>query len=336
MSFCAFVGRSVAFAVRGEYDIIFASSGPLTVAVPGIIASLRHRSRFVFEVRDVWPKMPIALGEIRNPVAIALAKGLEKAAYLRAHQVIALSPGMAKDVRSVNHQVSVSVVPNASDVSEFRNYPLDKNAARQTLGWEPDTTYLTFVGSLGRTYDIGWLVALAGALCRREEIRIKVKIYGEGSSLVKGREMAQSLGLDPLDLLPGAVPKSSVPSILRASDLAASVLANNPALEVNSLNKVFDAFAAQRPLVFNHGGWLAELAETSGAGWILGRDAQLAADELIGLVMTHDLAEASRASGALADRCFSRDLLYQDFRVALLGEQSEATASQPFNAQGKA
>ncbi len=79
-------------------DVIFATSTPLTIAIPALFASTLGRTPFVFEVRDMWPDVPIAMGALRNPVAIWLAQRLEMAAYRRAKHVVALAPGMREDI----------------------------------------------------------------------------------------------------------------------------------------------------------------------------------------------------------------------------------------------
>ncbi|MBD3176836.1 MAG: glycosyltransferase, partial [Armatimonadia bacterium] len=52
-------------------DVVFATSTPLTIAYPGVGASRRHRCPMVFEVRDLWPELPIAVGALRDPVSKA-------------------------------------------------------------------------------------------------------------------------------------------------------------------------------------------------------------------------------------------------------------------------
>src|SRR5262249_25944568 len=67
VGFLTFALRAAGKAFRLQGDIIFASSTPLTVAIPALLASTRARVPFVFEVRDMWPDVPIAIGAIRSP-----------------------------------------------------------------------------------------------------------------------------------------------------------------------------------------------------------------------------------------------------------------------------
>ena len=102
-------------------DLIFASSTPLTIALPAVWAAKRHRVPMVFEVRDLWPELPIAMGALKGAPTIYTAKRLERFAYRNAAQVIALSPGMKDGVVKTGYPAErVHVVPNSCDLSPVR------------------------------------------------------------------------------------------------------------------------------------------------------------------------------------------------------------------------
>lgn len=77
-----------------DANIIFATSTPLTIAIPAVSASKLLKIPMVFEVRDLWPEIPIAIGALNNPLLKFLAKRLEKLAYTNSSAVVALSPGV--------------------------------------------------------------------------------------------------------------------------------------------------------------------------------------------------------------------------------------------------
>ena len=81
IAFIKFAFFSAVKASSIESDIVFASSTPLTIALPAVFSSFRLRVPMVFEVRDLWPDMPIAMGILKNPFLIYLAKLLEVWAY---------------------------------------------------------------------------------------------------------------------------------------------------------------------------------------------------------------------------------------------------------------
>ena len=60
-------------ALRGPRpDVVFATSPPLTMALPAIVAARRWREPLVFEVRDLWPEAPIQMGALRAPRSNAM------------------------------------------------------------------------------------------------------------------------------------------------------------------------------------------------------------------------------------------------------------------------
>ncbi|UGQ26243.1 hypothetical protein LRO55_18305 [Acinetobacter calcoaceticus] len=50
--------------------MFFATTTPLTAGIPGIFAKWLRRKPFVFEVRDLWPELPKAMGVIKNPIVL--------------------------------------------------------------------------------------------------------------------------------------------------------------------------------------------------------------------------------------------------------------------------
>ena len=55
----AFAATWRVLTLRG--DVVYATSTPLTVAIPALACRLLRGTPYVFEVRDLWPEIPIAL-----------------------------------------------------------------------------------------------------------------------------------------------------------------------------------------------------------------------------------------------------------------------------------
>ena len=66
-----------------------------------MIASRIHRVPLVFEVRDLWPELPIVMGALNSRLSIAAARALEWIGYHASAHVVALSPGIAEGSGSV-------------------------------------------------------------------------------------------------------------------------------------------------------------------------------------------------------------------------------------------
>lgn len=54
-AFFRFAYHAARRAARLQPDVVFATSTPLTIALPGAYAARRCRAPMVFEVRDLWP-----------------------------------------------------------------------------------------------------------------------------------------------------------------------------------------------------------------------------------------------------------------------------------------
>lgn len=316
-SFIAFMALASVEASRTSADVIFATSTPLTVAIPALVASAIRRRPFVFEVRDLWPQVPIDLGYLRHPLPIRAAQMLERAAYARATHIVALSPTMSAGVLRTSPGKPVSVIPNSSDIDRFRN--VNSTAAtqmRRELGVGSREALILYAGSLGESYEVGWLLGLANAV---RDKSVHIVLAGEGATRPALEAQIERSNLEERVRLIGPRPKSEIPTLYAASDLIASTLRDHPSLEGNSLNKVFDALAAGKPVIFNHGGWLAELLTAEGAGWRLSRDTESAADRLEELLGDPQvLVEAGERARALAVRDFDRDAHYAHLRDVLV------------------
>ncbi len=310
VSFLNFLVRASAVAARVPADVIYASSTPLTVAVPGIVAKFTQRAPLVAEIRDLWPEVPIKLGYLNNPVAIFLAKQLEKAFYAASSEVVALSPSMADGVKEVAPKKRVTVIPNASDFERF-DIPAEQRAAfRKEQGWGDDVVAV-YAGGFGMSYQLEWLVDLAAQLRRDGVENVRFVLLGQGSDSDALYQRAENAGLDANAMFLGRQPKEDVAKYVSAADIALSPLRDDPCLEGNSLNKVFDAMAASRPVVFNHGGWLEEAATEHDAGWRLSRDIPTAAKRFAEIISDRDeMRAAGQRNRELGEKRFARDSLY--------------------------
>lgn len=311
----AFVRFAVGAAHRAaslEADLVFATSTPLTIALPAVYAARRRRVPMVFEVRDLWPELPIAIGALRNPFARWAARRLEHWAYRHSEAVIALSPGMRDGVRRADYPPErIAVVPNGSDNALFRPDANAGAAFRASRGWLGGNPLLVYAGTFGRINDVGYLVGIAAQL-RAIAPAIRILLLGDGHEWERVRERARAQGvLDKNLYMERSLPKAEMPAVLAAADMAASLFVDLPEMRANSANKFFDALASGTPVLLNYGGWQAELIRKAEAGFVTwGLPAEQAARE-IARVMNDAawLRAAGRNARALAERVFDRDLL---------------------------
>jgi glycosyltransferase involved in cell wall biosynthesis len=318
-AFGEFMVLAAAKAAALKADLVFATSTPLTVAVPGVVAARLRRVPFVFEVRDLWPEVPIEMGALRNPIARRLAGGLANFAYRNATEVIALSPGMAAGVTARRPGTRTTMIPNAADLAMFEVQPEAVRRFREEHRWLGDRPLIVYTGALGAVNGVEYLV-LAARRMRELDPGVQVLIVGHGKEWESTRELAAGHGLlDRSVHMWEKVPKADLPVILGAATMSTSFVRPVRALWDNSANKFFDALAASRPIAINYGGWQSDLIRETGAGLVLDPYDADGAGEVLAAHARDDvwLKQAREAAHRLAVEQFSRDLLFERFEAVL-------------------
>ena len=293
LAFAGFALTASAAALRGPRpDVIYATSPPLTMALPGLLASRRWRAPLVFEVRDLWPEAPIQMGALRNPLARRLARALERFVYRRSTRVIALSPGIRAGVAAAGvPEEKIALVPNAADLDLFRPGPAADEAFT-----------VSYFGTMGEANDLSAAVEAARLLPD-----VRFVLMGDG----KRRPQLQQGAPANVEFPGPGSSKEEVVRLAARSGACLTLFKDVPVLATNSPNKLFDTFAAGRPAIVNMDGWMRELVERNDAGlYVRAGDARDLADKLTALRDDPAAAERmGRNARALAEREFGRDEL---------------------------
>jgi len=320
-AFGRFAAGATAAALRAARpDVVFATSPPLTIALPAIAAARRHRAPLVFEVRDLWPRAPIEMGALRNPAARALARALERAAYRGAAHVVALSPGMRDGVVAAGvAQGEVTLIPNAADLDLF-SPEVDPGDLGDRFG---EDFVCSYFGTMGEANDLDQVVRAATLLADRGQDGVTFALMGDGKRRPALEEEVRRRGLPNVVLLP-AGDKSAAARLAAASDACLTVFKDVPVLATNSPNKLFDTFAAGRAAIVNTDGWQRELVEDNEAGvYVRPADAEDLAARVLAL---RDDPELTATMGANARRLAEARFDRRDLAEQLRGVLERAVA----------
>jgi glycosyltransferase involved in cell wall biosynthesis len=311
-TFARFAVRSMAIALEFDYDLVFATSTPITAVIPGLAAKFARGKPFVFEVRDLWPELPRALG-LRNPFILGGMTCLELAGYSSADACVGLSPGIVEGIRErAPAHKPVTMIPNGCDLTLF--HP-SKRASLELPGIGPGDFVAGFTGAHGPANGLDALLAVAAELRRRGDQRIKIIFVGEGKEKERLAAAARAQGLTQCLFFP-SVPKEQLGRLTASLDCGLMVLRNIPAFyRGTSPNKFFDYVAAGIPVVNNYPGWLAGLISEAEAGLVVAPDnPQAFADALQRLAADRKLCDRMGANARkLAEAHFARGELAAEF-----------------------
>lgn len=320
-AFFKFAFRSAKKAAELESDIVFATSTPLTIALPAVYAAHRRKVPMVFEVRDLWPEMPIAVGALKNPVQIRAAHALEAWAYRHSASIVALSPGMKQGVSQIGYPSSqIAVIPNSSDNNEFAYDPVAARHFRDCRAWLGDKPLLIYAGTFGRVNGVGYAVELAKALLKLGS-NIRVLLVGDGAEREAVIQQARDSGVYEKNLfVERQMSKRNIPVLFSACTVASNLVIDLPQARANSANKFFDTLAAGKPIFVNHGGWMNDLVNQHNCGFTAwGRSILDVAIELNQKMNDPAwLCKAGESAKRLATNYFDRDVLAQQLEQVLV------------------
>ena len=307
-----FALMSCYYALSRSYDILIASSGPITIGLPLIMAKTLRRKKTVFEVRDLWPSGGIELGLIKVVWQKRLALWFEALCYNKSDLIVACSPGMEASVNRRFPKQKTLVIPNASDLEVFQiEQTLPVNMPEQ-IG---DNEVFLYAGSLGLMDDCSQIIARMSMLSDKA---ISLVFVGDGVERPLLEKQAKETGNPNIHFL-GLMPKTEVAKWFSIATASFVTFRDFKVLHTSSPNKMFDSFAAGVPVIQSTKGWIKDLIDIERCG--LNVDAHYLntfPKAMLELAQNKVLQkELSNNATRMAETRFNRDILSLTYLAAL-------------------
>lgn len=304
-SFLKYCILSSWFALILKADIVIASSGPITVGLPGLVAKYFRRRKLIFETRDLWPEGAIELGIISNPIFIKMAYWFEKLCYKNASHIICLSPGMVQNIQSRFGYTNLTSVPNAADLILFSNK--DKIKLPELYKNKKVAIYTGNIGIVNNSY---LLFRAALKLKELNNSEIIIVLIGDGPQkleLLKKKEENNLENFFILDLMP----KTSLVNYIQNAMVSLVPLKGTLVLDTSSPNKLFESLAASIPVVQNTNGWIKDLLKENNCGFTVNADDESELVEVLINMAQNDLLVKTLGENGrkLAEREFDTKIL---------------------------
>jgi len=289
-------------------DVVWGTSPPIFQGVTAWMLARLKGAKFLFEVRDLWPKFAVAVGVLTDPILIRMSEWLERFLYRRADRIMVNSPGFLDHVTARGAR-NVTLVPNGADPSMFD--PADDGADfRRAHGLEHKFVAL-YAGAHGMSNDLG--VVLESARLLADESKIQIVLLGDGKEKPALQARAQEMNLTNVTFI-DSIPKSEMSSALAAADACIAILKPLEEYKTTYPNKVFDTMAAGRPLALAIDGVIREVVEAAGCGLFAAPGDPSALSEAIRALASDE--KKSRQMGLAG-----RNYLEKYFSRAVIGEK---------------
>lgn len=250
-SFIQFSVLSSYFALTLPADVVIASSGPITIGLPGLIARYLRRRKLVFETRDLWPEGAIELGIIKNKTIQKIAYWFEEKCYKASSFIITLSPGMSDNIQRRFGFKNIVSITNAANIELFSR---PKSMPKGDL---LSKSYAIYTGNIGEVNNSFWLYNAAKELKALGRDDIKIILIGEGQQRDELEKLAAKEEVSNFVRI-GLMPKHDLVSFVQHAFVSLVPLKGSPVLDTSSPNKFFESLAAGVPVIQNTKGWMKD------------------------------------------------------------------------------
>lgn len=311
-AFFGFVRKSIRVVKKQRgIDLVIATSTPLTVGLIALYVKQFRKIPYIFEVRDLWPEVPIQMGAFKNPFIINAARWLEKKIYRNAEHVVALSPGMQDGVIKYIHPDRVSMIPNMSKIDKFWPRKKDLELMRE-LGLKKYSFKIVHFGSLGLANGAASIIESARYL--ENDRTIEFIFIGGGSQEQELKNLCLKYELTNVRFL-GHFPMQQTSEIVNFCDISIVSFKDLPILYTNSPNKFFDSLSAGKPIIVNSAGWTKKIVEEYGCGAYVnpGKPGELVSKIRYFQAHPDIVIQMGRKSRELAENKYDKSILCKQF-----------------------
>lgn len=252
-------------------DVVWGTSPPIFQGVTAWALARLKGAKFLFEVRDLWPRFAIAVGVLRNVWLIHASEWLERTLYRSADRVIVNSPAYVSYVKGIalsggwkpkSKAWNVELVPNGADPSMFD--PADDGVDFRQAHHLTEKFVVMYAGAHGMSNDLEVVLEAARQLAE-DTPEAEIVLVGDGKEKSALMARAAAMSLPNVTFLP-SVPKTGMAEALAAADACIAILKPLEEYKWTYPNKVFDYMAAGRPVALAIDGVIREVVEAADCG----------------------------------------------------------------------
>ncbi len=232
------------FKVKGNFDMVLASTPPVTSPVIGWILSKLKRTKFVIEVRDLQPESSEDFGNLNQGLFTRAIRTVMHWLYSKADKIVPVTDGIAQFMYKIGIPENNVATVKSGVSSEF--ITSDTNGIRTKFGWE-DKFLVLYSGTLGWVRPLEVFIEAARKLADQPSIHFV--FLGDGQKREALENMVRDYGLKNVTFI-GLQPLEMIPYFLKSSDVLVESLKEVKVARMAFPSKMFEYMAAGRPIIF--------------------------------------------------------------------------------------
>lgn len=329
LNYLSFIPTAVMRASRlGLFDVTIGTSPQFFCAVATWAYTRVRPTPWVFELRDLWPESIPAVGAMRKSFALRLLERLELRMYRDATAIVAVSESFVRSLTARGIDAAkLRFVPNGIVPSFWQG--ADRNEERRRLDLQSGDVLVSYVGTIGMAHGLSTVLEAAASL-KALAPAVNVLVVGDGAELEALRATAEREGLTNVRFT-GLVPRTDVPGILAATDIALVTLKASDVFKTVLPSKMFEAMAARCPIVLGVDGEARATLERAGAGVAVDPgNAEALTRAVVELAADPDRRARMAAAGSdFVEREFSRRTWAARYLAILLSLNRQDPVIQP-------
>ena len=130
-------------------DVVISSSPPIFTSLAALIYSKIKGSKFIFDIRDVWPDIGVELGILTNRFSIKGLSKIEKYLLKNSNKIIVTAEGDKQNIISkINDSAKCEIIYNGADTEIFRPVSeIEKERIRNKYDVPIDKKIIIYFGS---------------------------------------------------------------------------------------------------------------------------------------------------------------------------------------------
>jgi glycosyltransferase involved in cell wall biosynthesis len=253
-----FFGSLIGIFLAKKYRRIFIyHTGPLSLAIPGILLKKISHSKVTIWSFDLWPATVYAYGFKKTKLLSWFLDHLVHWIYKNCDNIIVSSPGFVETLKKYAPEKEIFVAPNWPQTQTVIS---KKSCVILPSGY----THFTFAGNVGKVQNLENTIRGFKNASLKNAI---LNIFGDGSNFEYLKDLIRTENITNV-IMHGRVPVSEINDILAQSDVLVIPLSPDPVMELTIPLKFQTYLMAAKPIFAIMSGEVAKYVIKYNLGYV--------------------------------------------------------------------